>query len=80
LQMPYEQTLSYLLLLGIQIVDFTTDMAVSAASLRSATKSLGLSFGDRACLALGQKQSGLVLTADRSWAELDTGVEVVVIR
>lgn len=80
LQMPYEQTMGYLLLMGIQVVDFNVDMAVSAASLRSATKSFGLSFGDRACLALGKKQECLVLTADRSWAELDVGTEVVVIR
>lgn len=80
LQMPYEKTISYLLLMGVQVVDFTADMAVSAAALRSATKPLGLSFGDRACIALGKKEACLILTADRSWKELELGAEVVVIR
>lgn len=80
LQIPYEKTISYLLLLGVQVVDFTAETAVSAAALRSATKSLGLSSGDLACIALGQKEACPILTADRSWAELDLGAEVVVIR
>jgi PIN domain nuclease of toxin-antitoxin system len=80
LQIPYEKTIGYLQLMGVQVVDFTAEMAVSAAALRSATRALGLSFGDRACLALGKKEACLILTADRSWAELDLGAEVVVIR
>jgi PIN domain nuclease of toxin-antitoxin system len=44
------------------------------------TRQAGLSLGDRACLALGLTRGLPVLTADRVWAQLDVGVEVVVCR
>jgi ribonuclease VapC len=36
--------------------------------------------GDRACLALGLHLGRPVITADRVWASLNLGVEIVVIR
>jgi PIN domain nuclease of toxin-antitoxin system len=36
--------------------------------------------GDRACLALGLKTGWPVVTAERSWAECDVGVQVIRIR
>jgi ribonuclease VapC len=53
-------------------------MKDSADALRSATKSLGLSLGDRARLA--QRVGLPVLTADRTWAKVAVGVEVKVVR
>ena len=47
---------------------------------RPLTRDAGLSFGDRACLSLGRVKTMPVLTADRAWAQLDVGVEVVVCR
>jgi ribonuclease VapC len=45
--------------------------AVFAGWLRPATRTLGLSLGDRGCLALAQAQRGAqVVTADRLWKEL----------
>jgi PIN domain nuclease of toxin-antitoxin system len=44
------------------------------------TRHAGLSLGDRACLALGEGLGYPVITADRVWASLDLGIEVVVIR
>jgi ribonuclease VapC len=41
---------------------------------------LGLSFGDRACLALAKSLVAPALTADRSWARLDLGIAIEVIR
>lgn len=66
--------------LNIAIVPFDEPAAMRAGLLRSATRRLGLSLGDRACLALAQATGLPVLTADRAWAELDLGVEVVLIR
>ncbi len=54
--------------------------AVAAAELRIPTMAAGLSLGDRACLALGQRMGLPVLTTDRVWQSLDVGVEIRVIR
>ena len=52
------------------------------AQLRAATRELGLSLGDRACLALARGLQATAVTADRAWAELAeaTGVRIEVIR
>ena len=44
------------------------------------TRALGLSLGDRACLALGLRGGLPVLTADHAWQQLTLGVVVQVIR
>jgi ribonuclease VapC len=41
---------------------------------------LGLSIGDRSCLALAAEHDLPAVTADRAWSALDAGIEVVVIR
>jgi ribonuclease VapC len=51
-----------------------------AGYLRSTTRYLGLSLGDRACLALAAEMGVPAITADRIWKELDVGVEVVLCR
>jgi ribonuclease VapC len=56
------------------------DLARDVARLRRRTRALGLSIGDRACLALGIALQLPVLTADRLWRSLILGVEVRVIR
>ena len=66
--------------LSLQIVGFDEDLGLQAGLLRRATRSKGLSLGDRACLALGRRLGLPVYTADHAWAELDLGVEVVLIR
>ncbi|MDP1631775.1 MAG: type II toxin-antitoxin system VapC family toxin [Caulobacter sp.] len=66
--------------LRFSVVPFDAGLAVSAGRLRTQTRHLGLSLGDRACLALAQREQLPVLTADRAWARLDVGVEVVLIR
>jgi PIN domain nuclease of toxin-antitoxin system len=62
--------------LDVEIRSFDESAAWRASSLRSTTKSRGLSIGDRACLALALEEGLPALTTDRSWAELDVGVEV----
>lgn len=66
--------------LPIEIHDFTADLAYLAAELRGPTKHLGLSLGDRACLALGLSMGGPILTADRAWLGVDLGVEIELVR
>jgi PIN domain nuclease of toxin-antitoxin system len=49
--------------------------------VRPPTKALGLSLGDRACLALAIERQAVALTADRVWQELDIeGLAVELLR
>ena len=66
--------------LGLAFEPFSATQAEIAGRLKERTKRLGLSLGDRACLALGCDQGETVYTADRAWLNLDVGVEVVAIR
>jgi len=63
-----------------EVVDFTSEHAKTAGSLIAETRSLGLSLGDRACLALALALKAPVYTADRSWKKLKLGVRIHVIR
>ena len=47
-----EAALEEFLKLGLEIIDFDINQAAKAAELRPLTKHLGLSMGDRCCLAL----------------------------
>lgn len=66
--------------LGLKIVPFTVEDAEHSAQLWIATRHLGLSLGDRACLALARRLTVPVLTADRAWLDADLTVSVDVIR
>jgi len=66
--------------LRLEVVPFDEADATDAGLLRATTRGFGLSLGDRACLALGKRLELPVLTTDRAWAQLDLGVEVVLIR
>ncbi len=66
--------------LGIVFIPLTSTQAEIAGSLRSRTKTHGLSLGDRAYLALGIDLRAPVYTADRVWAQLAIESEVVTIR
>lgn len=58
----------------------TPKQAVQAGLWRRETRRMGLSMGDRCCLALGLDLGATVYTADRKWAALDLGVTVRMIR
>jgi ribonuclease VapC len=62
------------------IVPFDVDQAEMTGSLAPSTRSLGLSLGDRACLALGKTLELPVYTADRSWSKLRMDVDIRLIR
>jgi PIN domain nuclease of toxin-antitoxin system len=66
--------------LGVGVVPFTLDHATLAAAIGADFPRAGLSLGDRGCLALARQVDAPVVTSDRTWAELDVGVEVVLIR
>jgi PIN domain nuclease of toxin-antitoxin system len=66
--------------LELAVVAFDAAQAAVAAELRLKTRSRGLSLADRACLTLGRQLGCVVVTADRAWADLEVGVEVILIR
>jgi PIN domain nuclease of toxin-antitoxin system len=59
---------------------FTAEHAQTAGALVAQTRALGLSPGDRACLALGLTLDAPVYTTDKSWKKLRLGVAIHVIR
>lgn len=67
-------------ILDLNTVDFDLRLARRTGELRTATRKLGLSFADRACLALAEREDLPALTADRRWSELDSGVRIELIR
>lgn len=67
-------------MLGVEVRSFTAGQAFEVARLRPATRRWGLSFADRACLALAAELGCAVLTADRAWAEAELAVVVRLIR
>ncbi|MGC1952053.1 MAG: twitching motility protein PilT [Gammaproteobacteria bacterium] len=54
--------------------------AEAAAVLSPKTRNNGLSLADCACLALGFEREAPVLTADRTWAEIDRDLGIRVMR
>ena len=66
--------------LPLTVMPFTADQARLAGNLRPSTGALGLSLGDRCCLALAQQlPDATVVTADRPWAGL-SGWDIALIR
>ena len=63
-----------------EVVPFTPEHARLVGDLVRQTRSLGLSLGDRACLALGLALHAPVYAADKSWKKLKVGVRIHVIR
>ena len=64
----------------VAVVPFDEELAYRAGLLRSATRSAGLSLGDRACLALAERLGVPALTTDRIWGTLQLGIQIEVIR
>jgi PIN domain nuclease of toxin-antitoxin system len=68
--------------LPVDRVPFDEDLAYRAGLLTPVTRSAGLSFGDRACLALAHRLGVVALTVDRAWSDISraAGVSVELIR
>jgi ribonuclease VapC len=59
---------------------FTEEHAKIAGRLVAQRRTLGLSLGDRACLALGLSLDAPIYTTDKSWKKLKLGISIHVIR
>jgi ribonuclease VapC len=65
---------------AIDVEPFTSADAIEVARLRPLTREHGMSFGDRACLALASRLDAPVLTADSAWSRLELPLELRQIR
>lgn len=62
------------------VIAFDRDLACQAGLLTGATKQLGLSLGDHACLVTAIALKATVFTTDTAWRKLDVGVEIRLLR
>ncbi|MBB4616747.1 PIN domain-containing protein [Sphingomonas abaci] len=66
--------------LHLDVRPLSPSQAMTIGDLRPATKPLGLSLGDRACLALALDLSTELFTVDADLASADVGVSITDIR
>jgi ribonuclease VapC len=66
--------------LHLNVIPFDRTQARLAGSLRAITRKLGLSLGDRACLALAQARGATALTCERSWTRFEAPCTVETVR
>lgn len=62
------------------ILPFDRETAKLTGTVVHLTQKLGLSLGDRACIAAGIILDARVLTTDAAWKKLNVGVEITLIR
>ena len=67
--------------LQLEVLPFDLKDALQTAELRGPTRKLGLSLGDRACLAAARRTGYRVLTADGAWSRAKIrGVRIEIVR
>ena len=62
------------------VLPFNSEHARIAGDLIAQTRQLGLSLGDRACLALGMALKAPVYTCEKKWKSLRLNVPIYIIR
>ena len=66
--------------INVVVIAFDSVLAERTGALRAQTRRLGLSLGDRACLALAEREAVPAITSDRSWVGAVSNIEVRSIR
>jgi PIN domain nuclease of toxin-antitoxin system len=66
--------------LGIALIQLDEATAAEAGRLKMSARRLGLSIGDRVCLALGRRLGIETLTTDGLWSQVGAEYRVVLIR
>ena len=75
----FEESVTAIKNLVIDIENITFDHAVTAARIKPLTKPHGLSLGDRLCLASAMQHNCPVITADKTWKKLAKPLEIEII-
>jgi len=66
--------------LDFDVLAFEKKHALQAGLLRLATRTVGLSLGDRACLSAAASSDATAVTTDKAWGELEVGIPIEVLR
>lgn len=68
--------------LAYTVVDIKAEDGMQAGWMRAQTRNIGLSLGDRLCLAVAQRLKATLLTADRPWLAMaePLGIDIRCIR
>lgn len=66
--------------LELDIISLDAPAAWEAGLMGSRTRAIGLSLGDRCCLALAEREGATVLTTDQAWRGWQGRAQVVCIR
>lgn len=76
------ETQGPLALISGHVIPADIDQALAAGLMETVTRAIGLSLGDRFCLALARRLGATAVTADRAWLGIAdaVGVEVRLIR
>jgi ribonuclease VapC len=69
-----------LLTIALVVVDFDRSLADRTGGLRANTKHRGLSLGDRACLALAEREKLPAFTGDQRWVDVVDDIDIRLIR
>ena len=70
----------YLRGLQLEIMPWDEELAWESRDLCSLAWTHGISFADRACLALARHLRLAAITSDAAWKKLDAGVRVILFR
>jgi ribonuclease VapC len=62
--------------INVSVADFDERLARRTGELLQVTHRQGLSLGDRACIALGEREQAPVYTADRRWLQAGLAVDI----
>lgn len=76
----FEEAVDTYAAFALELHHFDEALAIETARLHMPTRKTGLSFGDKACLALARRLGAIALTADRAWANLDIGCKIELVR
>ncbi len=66
--------------LQLEVAPLDQALALEAGLMEARTRPLGLSLGDRCCLALAERERAMVLTTDRAWLKWKGKAKVVCLR
>lgn len=81
-EIPPNEVRQIISALRLNVHPFGDEQALATGLMRTATRHLGLSLGDRACLTLARQLGAIAITADRPWTNIDSslGIQVECIR